>query len=129
VADDGRGHRRRRHDGQQLRDPGQRLGGLAECVVDLAAGAVALHGHRRRRLATLAEDGVDVVPIPHIGGDAPRRRVPVRKHAHIFEVGEVVADGRGRHTEREVFAEVLRADGRARGDVVLDDDPQHPLLP
>src|SRR5665648_638301 len=58
-----------------------------------------------------------------------RQRMPVRKHAHIFEIGEVVADGRGRHTEREVFAEVLRADGRARGDVVLDDDPQHPLLP
>ncbi len=82
----------------------------------------------RRRLAALADDDVHVVPVADVGGHAPRRRVRVGEHAHVLEVGEVVADGRGGDPEREVLAEVLRADRGARGDVLLDDGPQDPFL-
>ena len=77
-------------------------------------GAVALEedapaAASRRSL----DDDVDVVPVAGVGGHPPRGRVRVRQHAHVLEVGEVVADGRGGHAEVEALAEVLGPDRRA----------------
>ena len=77
-------------------------------------GAVALEQDGgRRRLAALGDDDVDVVPVAGVGGHAPRGRVRVREHAHVLEVGEVVADGGGGDAEVEALAQVLGADRRA----------------
>ena len=53
----------------------------------------------------------------------------MRQHAHVLEVGEVVADGGGGHAEVEALAEVLGPDRSAERDVLLDDGPQDLLLP
>ena len=130
VAQRRRGDRRRGDHGQQLGDARQRLGGLAQRVVDLARGAVPLQEDRRRgRAATLGDDDVDVVAVAGVGGHPPRGGVRVRQHAHVLEVGEVVADGRRGHAEVMPLAEVLGPDRRAERDVFLDDGPQDLLLP
>ena len=121
--------RRRRYHRHELGDARQRLGGLAQGVVDLAASAVVLEQDGRRRLAPLRHHGVDVVPVAGIGGYAARRRVRVREHAQVLEVGEVVADRRSRDPEAGVLAEVLRAHRGAGGDVLFDDGPKDLLLP
>ena len=104
-------------------------------AVSRSASSISLRARSRSseiagaRLAPLGDDGVDVVAIAAVGGHPARGRVRVGEHAHVLEVGEVVADRRGGHAEAEVLAEVLRADGRARGDVLLDDGPEDLLLP
>ena len=120
---------RRRDDGEQLGDAREGLGGLAQRVVDLAGRAVALEEQRRRALAPLRRDGVGVVPVAGVGGHPPRGGVRVRQHAHVLEVGEVVADGGGGHAEAELLAQVPGPDRCAERDVLLDDGPQDLLLP
>ena len=64
-----------------------------------------------------------------VGGHAPCGGVRVRQHAHVLEVGQVVADGGRGDAELEVFSEVPGAHGDAPRDVLLDDGPQDLLLP
>ena len=78
-------------------------------AVSRSASSISLRARSRSMttggdgLATFAEDDVDVVAIAGVGGHAPRRRVRVREHARVLQVGEVVADGGGRDTEREAL--------------------------
>ena len=129
VPQRGGGDGRRRDDGEELGDARERLGGLAQRVVDLARGAVALQEDGRRALATLRDDGVDVVPVAGVRGHAPGGRVRVRQHAHVLEVGEVVADGARGHAELIALVEVLRPHRGAQCDVLLDDGPEDLFLP
>ena len=102
----GRGHRRRRNHGEQLGDPRQRLGRLAQRVVDLAGGAVTLQLKGRSALSPLGDDGVDVVAVAGVRRHAAGGGVRVRQHAQVLEVGEIVTDGGCGHAEVEVLTEV-----------------------
>ena len=93
--------------------------------------AVALDGDAAAAASRRSlDDDVDVVAIARVGGHAPRRRVRVREHARCSSRSARSLRMVDAATPNdEALAQVLRADGAARGDVLLDDGPQDLLLP
>ena len=79
-------------------------------------------------VAVLAHERVHVVTVAGVGRHPAGRRVRVRQHAELLELGEVVADRRRGGAEREALGEMPRADRRRAGDVLLDDEAQDLFL-
>ena len=103
VADGRRRHGGRRDDGEQVGDARERLGRLAQGVVDLALRAVELDERRRgprRRSPRSPRMRVHVVAVALVGGHPAGGRVRVGQHAELLELGEVVAHRRGGGAER-----------------------------
>src|SRR5581483_8291629 len=84
---------------------------------------------RRRPRFLPLEQAVDVVAVAAVCRDAPRRGVRVREQAEALELRQLGADGGRRDAQPRALDEVLRADGLARGDVLLDDAEEDLALP
>ena len=72
---------------------------------------------------------IDVKPIAALAGDAPRRGVRLLEIPERFQLGHLVADGRGRTVGHPALGNVFRADRLAALDIRLDDRAQDLLLP
>lgn len=112
VADRRRRKRWCRHHRQEVGHTRERLGGLAQRIVDLAAsaGAIERDGHLDR--TALGDDGVGVAPVARVGGDAAGRGVRVRQQTALFEQRQVVAYGRRGNAELVARAQVSGTDGK-----------------
>ena len=127
VADRGGLDRRRGDDREQVGDLGERLGGHAHRLVDLAPHQLqAQVGGRRQR--ALGQQPVDVVAVAGVGRRAAGRGVRVREQAELLEHGELVADRRGPAGDVGIGGEGLRSDGLPGRRVALDDLAQQELL-
>jgi hypothetical protein len=126
VADAGAGERRVLDEGDligQLREqPDRATEDLVEIrrVAEEGLDGLSLSGGERPEVGQL----VDEETVALVGGHATRRRVRSGDQLLLFEEGHVVADGRGRDAELVALDDGLRADGLARGDVVVHDDTE-----
>ena len=124
VTDGRRLERRRRHERQHVRDTREHLAGRLEGRIDLTPQLRKVERERARTRILVRKQLVGVEAVALIGRNATRRRVRMHEQAEPLQLGERRADRRRRDAQPGALDEVLRADRLARGDVLLDDDPE-----
>jgi hypothetical protein len=115
------------HQGDQIGDPGERRGGLANRLVDLAAHpreAQFAEGNRRQTVPG-GEQLLDVEAIAGVGRHPPGRGVRVGEEASILERGELRAHGRRAPADLGAIGNRLGADRLATAHVGVNHRPEH----
>jgi uncharacterized protein (DUF3084 family) len=101
---------RRRDQRQQTCHLRQRLGRRLERDLDLGGRAAEIDRQARRARLEPVEQALDEEPVARLGWDSPRGGVRVRQQSEPLELGQLAADGGGRHPQARPFDEMLRAD-------------------
>ena len=124
MADRRRLERRRRDEREQPRHLREDLGRRLERLVDLGARRRQLEREPARPRLLPREQPVDVHAVARLGRHAPRGGVRVREQPEPLELRQLGPHRRAREVEPGALDERLRPDGRAGGDVLLDDPRQ-----
>ena len=130
VLDRGRVQGRCGDGRQQVGHLGQRRGGHAHRLVDLAAHRGQLERETRpgREGRWLAQHRIDVLAVARVRRHPPGRGMRVVQVPELLEGGQLVADGRGAPLDVVALGQPLGPDGLPDLHMRLDHSPQQHLL-